>query len=207
MATQSYSFPTGTQVFVISLINGQQVLSPSPADRVTLVAYPITSGTYPYNSALDISRSYYLAVELDGTQTRFIVTANTATIEQAIQAFRDAIASTVDESDDTPAAPVVNAATLKTMQLFLADDAAAKVAGTEINIRSADDTFWALVELTDDSPRMGFVLPGNTALVGVFDNGVRIDEDDFNQDPTGTYTHNFDIGAGWVQYLIRTRDT
>ena len=89
MSTQSYSFPTGTQVFIISLINGQTVLCPSDADKVTLVAYPITSGTYPYNSALDIHRSYYLAVELDGTQTRFIVTADTTTLALAEQAYSD----------------------------------------------------------------------------------------------------------------------
>ena len=90
MSTQSYSFPTGTQGFIISLINGHTVLGPSPADKVTLVAYPITSGTYPYNSKLDIHRSYYLAVEPDGTQTRFIVTEDTTTLALAEQAFRDA---------------------------------------------------------------------------------------------------------------------
>ena len=98
-------------------------------------------------------------------------------------------------------------ATVKTLQAFLADDAGTKVANSEVNVRSASDTFWIVLELSDTNPRMGFVLPDDTALVGVFDNGVRIDETDFDESPTGTYTHNFDIGAGWVQYLVRTENT
>ena len=92
MATQSFTFPTGTETYIKSLVNGQTVLSLSDADQVTVGDYPITSGIFPYNHSLEIHRSYYCAVQPDGTVTLFIVTADTTTLALAEQAYSDASA-------------------------------------------------------------------------------------------------------------------
>ena len=95
--------------------------------------------------------------------------------------------------------------TLDQVTSFLADDTGAAVSGTNEVFSSANDTFWIVRELTDTAPRVGITLPAGKNMRGIFDQGVRVDQTDFDQ-AGQTYTHNFDIGAGWVLYLVLTEN-
>ena len=101
------------------------------------------------------------------------------------------------------AAGTTSTVTLDELTSFLADSSGTAVASTDEVFASANDTFWVVRELTDTAPRMGITLPAGKNMRGIFDQGVRIDQDDFDQSGQ-TYTHNFDVGAGWVLYLVLT---
>lgn len=95
--------------------------------------------------------------------------------------------------------------TLIGLTTFLADNTGARVAGTDAVFQSASGDYLVRGELTDERPRFGFQLADGRALAGIYQDGYDVTSD-FTAGANRTYIHNYDVGAGVVQYLIRTRE-
>ena len=95
---------------------------------------------------------------------------------------------------------------LLSITAFLASDAGVRDASTNTLFRSADGDFLVRAELTAGNPRFGFQLPAGRTLIGIYEGGLDVTAD-FTAGAARTYTHNYDVGEGAVQYLIRTEES
>ena len=99
---------------------------------------------------------------------------------------------------------VAPAPTLFRLVTYLANNAGVRDPATNEAYLSITGDYQVRGQLTAAHPRFGFQLAEDRALVGIYENGFDVSAD-FVAGAGRTYVHNRDVGAGAVQYLIRTR--